>query len=194
VNKKPDTEEWLYEISSKKSDEIFSRKDGKIKLGKSLKNRSIKNRFEIYAEDMKNQTHQLFLSEIARKKLNNDNVQIINKLYEWFENKLIIIYPHTKFNPVSLIVSDTKLIGEFKRYLKNFDTGIRDIITVEEKDLKKALKDVPNNIVSDIENDLNKKDKLNILLTAPEGSFIINKDKDGEIIIKKLGTYTHRKD
>jgi len=187
LDKKKIYEEWLYEISSKKSDKIFSRKDNLIELGKSLKNKSIKNRFEIYAEDMKNQTHQLFLSEIAQKKLDNDCIQVINKLYKWFEDKLVIIYPHTKFNPVSLIVSDTKLIEQFKKYLKNFDTGIRDITTIEEKDLKKALKDISDDIVTDIENDLNKKDKLNVLLTTPEGSFIITKDENRDIIVKKLG-------
>jgi len=193
LDKKKIDEEWLYEIGLKKANKIFSRKGTTIELGKKLTdNKSIKNRFEIYAEDMKNQTHQLFLSEIAQKKLDNDSVQIFNKLYRWFRDKLIIIYPHTKFNPISLIVSDTKLIEQFKIYLKKFDTGIEDITTIKE-DFKKALKDIPNGIVNEIENDLNRDDKSNILLTSPEGNFIINRDNDGEIAVKKLGLI-HKKE
>ena len=192
LDKKKIDEEWLYEIGLKRADKIFSRKGTTIELGKKLTDKSIKNRFEIYAEDMKNQTHQLFLSEIAQKKLDNGSVQIFNKLYRWFTDKLIIIYPHTKFNPTSLIVSDTKLIEQFKTYLKKFDTGIEDITTIKE-DLKKALKDVPNGIVNEIENDLNRDDKSNILLTSPEGNFIINRGSDGEIAVKKLGLI-HKKE
>jgi AAA15 family ATPase/GTPase len=186
LDKKKINEEWLYEISSKSSNKIFSRENNSIELGKILTKKSIKNRFEIYAEDMKNQTHQLFLTEIAKKQLDDENVKIFNNLYKWFTDKLIIIYPNTKFNPVSLIISDTKLIDQFKKYLKRFDTGIEDITTIEE-DFKKALKDIPDDIVNNIENDLNSKEKANVLLTSSEGNFIINKDENGEIIVKKLG-------
>ena len=193
LDKKKINEEWLYVIDLKKADKIFSRKEGLIELGKTLTNhKDIKNRFEIYADDMKNQTQQLFLSEIAQKKLDNKNIQIINKIYQWFTDKLIVIYPHTKFNPVSLIASDTKLIEQFKRYLKQFDTGIEDITTIEE-DLKKALKNIPSDIINDIENDLNKKDISNILITSPDGNFIVSKDENEEVIVKKLGLI-HKKE
>ncbi len=193
LDKKKINEEWLYVIDLKKADKIFSRKEGLIELGKTLTNhKDIKNRFEIYADDMKNQTQQLFLSEIAQKKLDNKNIQIINKIYQWFTDKLIVIYPHTKFNPVSLIASDTKLIEQFKRYLKQFDTGIEDITTIEE-DFKKALKDIPSDIINDIENDLNKKDISNILITSPDGNFIVSKDENEEVVVKKLGLI-HKKE
>jgi AAA15 family ATPase/GTPase len=186
LEKKTIYEEWLYEIGTKKPNKIFSRKENDIELGQILNNKSIKDRFIIYAEDMKNQSHQLFLSEIAQKNLENEKIKIFNHIYQWFTDKLIIIYPHTKFNPVSLIVSDNKLIDLFKKYLKSFDTGIKDITTIEE-DFKKALKDIPIEIISDIEKDLNKKDKVNMFLTSPDGNFIISKNKDEEITVKKLG-------
>ena len=80
LDKKEIHEEWLYEISSKSHNKIFSRENNSIELGKNLTKKSIKNRFEIYAEDMKNQVHQLFLTEVAQKKLDNENVKIINDL------------------------------------------------------------------------------------------------------------------
>ena len=190
IEEKAINEEWLYEINSKKSTEIFSRKNNEIKLGKSLTDKSIKERFLIYADDMKKQTYQLFLSEIAQKQLDNQNIQAINKIYQWFIDKLIIIYPHTKFNYAVLLVSDEKLITEFKEYLKRFDTGIEDITAVEE-DLKKALKGAPSdvieNLINDIENDFKDNNKAHALLNTPEGNFIISKNKNGEISAKKLG-------
>ena len=46
---------------------------------------------------MKNQTNQLFLSEISNKNLDVKEVLIINNIFDWFEEKLIILYPTSEF-------------------------------------------------------------------------------------------------
>ena len=84
LQKKEINAEWLYEIGKSSDELIFERKKNKIELGKLLRRRNIKDRFEIYIEDMKNQSHQLFLSEIANKGLDVLEVETINSIYNWF--------------------------------------------------------------------------------------------------------------
>jgi len=181
-------EEWLYEIGKSSSKMIFERKLNSIELGTSLKKKSIKGRFEIYADDMKNQSDQLFLSEIASKDLDNNEVAVLNSIYKWFDEKLIILYPHTKLGLLSSIESDNSLSKVFKKHLKIFDTGIIDISSMEE-DFEKTFKDFPKEIKIEIEKDLAEEKNKNkkIILRGSNGLFVtIYKDENNELKIRKL--------
>lgn len=189
LDKQEITEEWLYEIDKNPSEMVFERKNNKISLGKTLeKDKILKQRFLIYADDMKNQSSQLFLSEIATKNLENPEVKLINTIYKWFDKKLQIIYPHSKFNRVSSINKDKNLSEIFKKYLNEFDTGIIDIESIEE-DFEKSLKDLPEEIREEIKKDLLKENtKVEGSLQSPNGTFItIYKDKNNELKTEKLG-------
>ena len=182
-------EEWLYEIGKTTPEKIFERKNNDISLGKSLK-KSSKNKFEIYAEDMKNQSNQLFLSEIANKQLShedNPEAKIINDIYDWFDKKLILLYPNTKFEGKSLLITDKELSNAFIKYLNEFDTGIKNIESVEEN-FETSLKDVPQDIKKHIESKLlDTKDEDNrIVLESDNELYIISKEKD-ELKVQKLG-------
>ncbi|ATB70011.1 hypothetical protein SJPD1_1906 [Sulfurospirillum diekertiae] len=189
LEKKEIVEEWLYEIGKNTSDKIFTRKSKTISFGKFLKGeKDLEKRFSIYADDMKNQGSQLFLSEIATKNLENDAVKIFNNIYKWFDKKLQIMYPSSKFNRVSSIGSDKNLSQIFKKYLNEFDTGIVDISSIEE-DFEKSLKDVPEEIKDQIKKDLLKENtKGEGLLQLPNGTFLrVYKDANGELKTEKLG-------
>ena len=138
---------------------------------------------------MKNQSHQLFLSEIANKELEEKEVQILNQVYNWFTNKLIILYPNTKYGNLSFIGSDNNLSKIFKKHLKVFDTGIVDISSIEE-DFEQTFKEFPKEIKIDIEKDLveDKDTNRKVILRGSNGLFAtIYKDKNGELKIQKLG-------
>lgn len=189
LSNKEITEEWLYEIGKSTPEKIFERKDNNISLGKSLQ-KSNKNKFEIYAEDMKNQSNQLFLSEIANKQLSpedNPEVKNINDIYNWFNKKLILLYPNTKFEGKSLLITDKELSNSFIKYLNEFDTGIKNIESVEEN-FETSLKDVPKDIKKHIESKLlDEKDENNkIVLESDNELYIISKEKD-ELKVQKLG-------
>jgi AAA15 family ATPase/GTPase len=193
-NKKVE-EEWLYEIGKSSPELIFERKLNQIKIGKLLTKKTVKERFKIYADDMKNQSHQLFLSEIANKELEEKEVQILNQVYNWFTNKLIILYPNTKYGNLSFIGSDNNLSKIFKKHLKVFDTGIVDISSIEE-DFEQTFKEFPKEIKIDIEKDLvEDKDKnRKVILRGSNGLFAtIYKDKNGELKIQKLGLVHNQK-
>jgi len=179
LSNKEITEEWLYEIGKNTPEKIFERNKNNITLGKLLK-KANKNKFEIYAEDMKNQSNQLFLSEIANKQLSledNPEASIINDIYTWFDKKLILLYPNTKFDGKSLLITDKEVSNTFIKYLNEFDTGIKDIESIE-GDFEASLKDVPLDIKKHIETQL--LDKKNI-----DGKVVLESDNDIYIIFKE---------
>lgn len=181
------TEEWLYEIGKQKSKMIFQRSSEGIELGKTLQEKELKSRFEIYRDDMKNQNSQLFLSEIANKDLEIEEVQIINQIYNWFDEQLLIIYPNDRFKGISSI--DSNLAKTFTKYLSEFDTGVVNIESIEE-DFEISLKDFPEELKNEIENDLSKKDVKQVIINKMglNGSFLtIYKDDNNELKVKKLG-------
>lgn len=191
INKKEILEEWLYEIGEDTPKLIFERNNNEVKLGKLLLQKiEIKNRFNIYIEDMKNQSGKLFLSEIANKDLDISEVQIMNEIYSWFENKLIIIYPDTQYEELSSLRNNSSLAKTFKKYLGEFDTGVVDISSIEE-DFESSLKNIPDELRKQIIKDISKSgDDGDVIgtLKMPDGQFYtIYKDENDEIKVEKLG-------
>lgn len=187
LNHKKIEEEWLYEIGKTSPELIFERKENQIKLGKILQKQSIKERFKIYADDIKNQSHQLFLSEISNKNLDNLEGKILNDIYHWFDEKLIIIHPNTKFQNLLSIGDENSLSKIFKKYLKEFDTGILDIVLIEE-DFEENFKEFPKEMKINIEKKLMKKKNTKATLQSDKGHFLtIHKDENDELKIQKLG-------
>ena len=187
LNSKKISEEWLYEIGKNTPELIFTREKNKIKLGKSL----IKSkRFGVYVDDMKNQSDQLFLSEIANKDLDlseTPEATVIDNIYKWFDEKLIIIYPDTTLREKSLIGKSENISKMFKKYLNEFDTGVVDISCIEE-DFEEISKNLPNELKELIEKNLNKKDvNMNIVEGSNGELLTIYKDDDGKLKVQKLG-------
>jgi len=178
------TEEWLYEIGKNTPEKIFERVNNNISLGKSLQE-SNKNKFQIYAEDMKNQSNQLFLSEIASKQLNledNPEAKKIDDIYTWFKMQLIIFYPET--NNKEYFLDDSKLLSIFEKYLNKFDTGIKNIKSIEEEK-EIGFKNVPNEVKQIIENALDKEKE--VYARSDKGDLLKVYKKDNEIKIQKMG-------
>lgn len=186
--KKEIVEEWLFEIGKLKPEKIFERKNNNIIIGKSLeKNSKIKNRFEIYIDDMKNQTNQLFLTEIANKNLEYKEVSILNDIFAWFDEKLIILYPNTTFGGKAFINKDKNLSKIFSKYLSKFDTGIIDISSIEEN-FEDSLKHIPDEVKKQIEKDISKEQTKRISIGESNGAvYAISKNDNDDLIVTKLG-------
>lgn len=184
-------EEWLYEIGKNTPQMIFERVNNNISLGKSLKNQNdedIKNIFENISYLKKNKSETLFLTDIANNKLEIDSASIINEIYNWFDKKLILLYPNTKFDKKSLLINDTELSTSFKKYLNEFDTGIKDIEAMEE-DFETSLTDIPQEMKKEIEKDLLDKDTKSgkVVLEGDNGLLYIISKEDDELKVHKLG-------
>jgi len=193
LNTKEVSEEWLYRIDTSSPKMIFERQKNEISLGKELQGQTLKTRFDIYSEDMKNQSNQLFLNEIAKKELDIDEVKILNDIYYWFEKKLIILYPNSKYGSISSIATNNNLSKIFKKYLNEFDTGIIDISTIEE-DFEKSLKDLPIEVKKAIEKNLiEDKKAVKASLTSNGNYFTICKDENSDLKVKKLGLIHNEK-
>lgn len=176
-------EEWLYKIGSTKEEMIFLRNENKIQLGNKLKLKSLQKRFEIYAEDMINQSHKLFLSEIAKKHLTLKTISDINDLFRWFDNKLKIIYPNSTFNLD--LERDTRNIDLYKQYLQIFDTGIVDVEKIEE-DFSELSKILPDDVRLKLEKKL-KKGQVAKLNSSRGETFIVERNEDLTLKVRKLG-------
>lgn len=180
-------EEWLYEIGSK-PERIFERDEGEIKLGRSLiKEETSKNRFEIYSEDISGQKDQLFLNEIATKKLTFPEAGIFNGVFDWFKNKLTIVYPGNTYDHLAIVNRD--LVETLSKHLEKFDTGVNEISTIEE-DFEEAFRNFPSELRTDVLNELNNTDRTQLLLKSINsnmGPLKVYKDGSGEIKVSKLG-------
>lgn len=187
LQKKEITEEWLFSRSKDKSKLVFERNHNKITLGKQFYTHEAKSRFEIYADDMKNQSSQLFLTEIANKDLTIDAASIINKLSEWIKEKLLIIYPDDSLSGTRSINQD--LAKSLEKYLNKFDTGVISIESIEE-DFDTGFKNMPEELKSEIENNLSKKGVNEIIIHGighgPQYMTVL-KNSDGDLKVRKLG-------
>lgn len=174
-------DEWLYKISSKNPEKIFERTQKTVLFGKKIESTSLKKRFEIYAEDIQNQKQKLFLVEIAEKNLSPKSIQVFKDVYNYFDKKVVIIYPDTRF--ALNIDRDLKILELYKQYLKSFDTGISDINSIEE-DFENIAKKFPEKLKIDIE----KRVKIGKMAEVRfEGqSFVFKKEESG-IKVKKIG-------
>lgn len=174
-------EEWLYEIGKSTPSKVFERNNREITIGKLLSSNSdIRNRFEIYIDDMKNQSNQLFLTEIANKNLDYEEVSVFNSLYNWFKNKLTVIYPET--NNKSYIKTSNK--DFYKKFLEKFDTGIQEITYIEE-DFDDTLREAPKELKKDIEKILEKEKR--IYLRSSQGHLLsIYKDDNKKLKIERI--------
>jgi len=182
LNKKTIEDEWLYKISSKNAEKIFERNSKNITFGKRLTSvASIKNRFNIYAEDIQNQKQKLFLSEIAEKKLSLKTISIFNEIYDYFDKRIVTIYPDSKF--ALNIDRDLEILKLYKQYLKSFDTGINDIDSIEE-DFEFVSKKFPEKLKIDIEKRLKIGKVIEIRF---EGQSFVFKREESGIKVKKIG-------
>ncbi|MFT4928669.1 MAG: AAA15 family ATPase/GTPase [Phenylobacterium sp.] len=181
------TEEWLYEIGKNKPELVFQRNKETLEFGKLLKKPSIKARFEIYQDDMKNQRSQLFLAEIAGKDLELVDIQVMNSIYHWFDEKLLVIYPDDIFNGMSSINEDHT--NMFTKYLRGFDTGVVKINAIDE-DFDIRFKHMTEEVRATIEKDLSKRNKKEFVIKVPGDNpqfLTVYKDDDGELKVRKLG-------
>ena len=180
-------EEWLYEIGSNKEKKVFERfinDQGKheIEIGLSLSGKT-KTRFDVYREDFQNSDSLLFLSEINRKSIEDfEEAFDFRNVYNWFEKKLTVLFPDSKYFGLNFIGDDNEMSKAFNSFLKVFQTGINDI-TSEEIDLESF--DIPKKIKEDL---TKKIEKAQIILFEIKGmTYSLKRTKNNEYKIKKIG-------
>lgn len=145
LNRKCVLSEWLYELHEKNEHIIFERQveqDQYYFDEKRFDNPENVQQFHYYMKDANQITSSLLLYEMNRRKLQEKDFEIFSKIYRWFRNKLVVIYPETK------IGSSYRRFGNDNANLVNvldyLDTGITgyEMRTLSENAFKEYFLDV----------------------------------------------------
>ncbi|NVO11424.1 MAG: ATP-binding protein [Bacteroidales bacterium] len=187
LNKNQILEEWLYEIGSNKEKKIFERfinekGEHEIEIGLKL-TKNVGNRFSVYKEDFRHSDALLFLSEINRKSIDDfAEVVAFKEVYNWFNKKLTVLFPNSKFLGLNFIGDDSEMTCTFNNFLNVFQTGINNI-TSEEIDLDSF--DIPKLIKEDLTKNIEK--SKTIIFEIKGIRYLLRKNENNEYKIKKIG-------
>ncbi|RGC09571.1 hypothetical protein DXA09_22780 [Absiella sp. AM54-8XD] len=149
--------EWIMEFTDAIEPKIlFKREKKHFELDKSLQLDDMDMaKFNVYADDLAENTSVLFLSEMNRnKRITSDSkLSFFKDIYGWFLNDLNIFLPETPVTNFEYYY-DVESLDIVKKIIRTFDTGISDIIikkiTLDE--LKSKLnKNVYENIMETIQ-------------------------------------------
>lgn len=179
--------EWLYSLSGNREEYIFTREysveheENTINFNLKYLNLSKEDelRLEIYINDLKYNTDSLIITELnSNKKIfkEGNRPSILNMLFGWFHNKLVVITPEEvpNENGISYLRKDKGIA--LANFLDAFGTGVKEICTqeVHEKDLYNEL---PAKVVKDILEDMRgESENVNGLLRTPNNIYQLYKD------------------
>lgn len=197
--------ERLYELKPEKDDIlIFNRTtNGDIKLNENYFDSDTLYRLNIYYSDIKSQDNILFLTlmNINKDSLYEENpcnsVIIFRKVFNWFLNSLIVIFPDVYLDNSKFFISNQK-INEINSLISKFGTGISEckMIDCQLDELQSKLPPaIFNNLINQFEKFVSARtDEKN-----PRASIRLNKDiyflskKGGSYQLNKI-VFEHRND
>ena len=196
--------EWLYELDKNKNKEvlIFNRRlneDININNEYFDNDDAIISRLNVYYSDMKSQDTILFLTvmnkdkETLYKENSTNNVCILKKIFNWFINSLIIIFPQSGLDNTPFFSSEES-IERINEIISKFGTGISECKVVEAnfQELQAAippeiLRDMINKIESEYVN--SQKNNTNIQqasIRINRELYIIRKTSINNLKIEKI--------
>jgi len=179
--------EWLQILGRGQYTSLFERKTNEnnqvdVNISKNLYSTTKeKNFLEFVAQGTR--PNQLFLTEAVQR-----NVSHFKDVYEWFSEKLKIIFPDSSFAGLELFFKQSEVIGikksEFLNILKAFDTGISNVL-IKQYPINKI--NLPPEIKEKIEKTLIKENQVAIVKNVHmKEKHTISRSKDGELIALKL--------
>ena len=190
--------EWLYSLANNKEEYIFLKelKDGvnEIDVNEEYLHLEATDqmRLKIYVSDLVKKPDSLMLTSLNKEKekfyTERDEVSILNLIFNWFNEKLVVILPEEtpKEDGISYLNKDKGMA--LANFLDAFGTGIKEICTMEvhEKDL---YTEIPSTLVKGLLEDIRKRESENItgLLRTPNNIYqFIKQHGDVRIEIVKF--------
>lgn len=128
------------------------------------------------------------LSDIALRTTDKEGVFAeIKKVYEWFEN-IIILFPESKYNGINEVAADDNKKRFFSTLMNYFDTGIESVEgESQQMDFDKILDNISNADADKLKIDIsNAANEHPIMFKVNEQVFILHKDENGNIVYNKL--------
>ena len=178
-------EEWLYEVNSRSEKAIFTRKadtdEFAYEFGTIAGGSSVSQLLRFLSHGTPKE--KSFLSEYVQR--NGKGLESIKNAFNWFSERLQIIFPDTRYRGLTYQVESNATFQEAtKSLLEFFHTGIYDIrhypVKLEEAEVPvEVMKDMiakgrPGNIyvISSPQNSL-----LYYLEVKTDGKYLLNKQK-----------------
>lgn len=190
-NKKIISEEWLYQINKRTEKKIFERKTSNNSTVVEFDNVKFINKDDLqFAQFVARGTsgNKTFLKECIDRNLNF--ITQINDVFDWFDDKLKVFFPRTRFRGMEFHLESNKdLSKSMSKFLKYFNTGVSDLIK-SEINLEKDIKDIPKEVVNELLDDLEEGKRALIGTDDNRTSFAFERDKKGKVRAFKLVT-TH---
>ena len=199
--------EWLVELHADNTEkELFTRdiEGGTYTLGGELTRKGIKEKLEVYAEDISDDNSVLFLTIMNQNKKNlytkYKSAAALNNVYSWIRDSLSIIYPD---QPLSMYehLSQTEQTEEICKLISAFGTGITDFKVVN-ADIERILQDLSLSTRKELLRRLeeqqailrktNNVQQVNLAMRSRENFFIITLNRDEGIHCNTI-EFTHCK-
>ena len=185
-------EEWLYESGITTDDKVvFERKQnsaGKVKIQMADKyTRTDKERLliEVIRENLLKK-NELLLGKDEFLKIDE-----ITQIRNWFNEKLVVIYPHSIFKGLLPLMISSERFREFiNNLLITFDTGIYSL-GIEEIDIDKYLSQTNETLKKDEIVNIVKSSKM---LVRNDSNAVIMYDQHGKLVVKRVISYHKSKE
>jgi len=194
INHQRVLEEWLFVTPKIKEVRYFERvtsETGKvtIELGASLARKNSKQRQFLEFVAQGTRPNQLFLTEALER-----NVEKLKPLYQWFEDILQVIPATPHYLPLEIRANKEKpFIVFLSDFLKQADTGIQGIKTVEEEfNYDKHFPGMPEQIRLEIENNI--RSGGTFIMLSEGTSYTLCANESGQPILIRLETQHHGQD
>jgi len=191
LSKKRIIEEWLYRTGKNEGDEkrIFERKtkeNGEVEVSVDLNFSSAKDRNRIHYIGLDTKPNQLFLSELQNRNISQIvEIKFMSDIFHWFEDKLTIIFPDTRFGLIDFVGTSSQLTQNFCEFLDFFGTGVKGIRT-ETLEFESELKHIPEKIRKEIAGETHK-NMINVVHIDGQ-RYSTYRDKNDALKIKRLMT------
>jgi len=190
-NRKLIKEEWLYKINKRSEKKIFVRKSTLKGTTVDLDSVNFKNKednqFALFV-GKGTPLNQSFLKESKSRNLNS--IDEINSVFNWFDEKLNIFFPKTRFRGMEFhFDKENELSKSITEFMSYFGTGVsgmkKRLINPGSSKLK-----IPSKILDEFIDEIDDGNKGVIASDNNKYSFAVEKSKNGEVKLFKLVT-TH---
>lgn len=199
--------EWLVELKSDNRENIIFYRDiqeKNYKFGDDFKEKKLKNKLEVYAEDIRNDSSVLFLSIMNENKKNlyedYENISILKDIFLWIKDNLDVNYPDRPISNYSYM-ADAENVEEVCKFISAFGTGIKNFKMVDvsvDKVTNKLPESIRNRLMIDLEKrrvEIKKEknvEKIAFIMRSNKDFFILNIHKNQEITCKTI-EFSHEK-
>ena len=198
--------EWLFELNVSGNDKkIFARDiiNDNFESDLHLKSKEMKNKFNVYSDDLKSNSSVLFLTEMNRAKdelyKKQSELTIFKDVYEWFVKKLDVNYPDAPISGYSYF-RDTDNKEEVCRIIRSLGTGITNYLEVKST-IEQLQQNLPKSIFERLESDIKDltiaqekgKSLTSISIRFNDMYYVISLDKEGKIDVTTIA-FNHGSD